>query len=587
MDHVVVFAVLLCSLVLFVWGMVRHDLVALSALIILVAVGIIESDTAFSGFAHPAVITVAAVLVVGRGLQRSGLVDLLAKILERVPDRPTVQVILLCVVTSLASAVMNNVGALAFLMPAAIQLARKHSRSPSYLLMPMAFASLLGGMLTQIGTPPNMIIASLRAQSSGEPFGMFDFTPVGAGLAAAGVLFIGLTGWRFLPKRKGETADEDRYQVDDYITEVKVSSQATVKGQAVGELRETFSDVDILGIVRSSQRIHAPSSSLKLKTNDILLLQADSDHLKQFVEKTKTDLAAKKRFRKDAEGSDDISYQEAVVTSSSPLVRQTAASLKIRGRFGVNILALSRHGETLRQRLDRVRFKPGDVLLIQGRTHILDDALDSMGCLPLAERSYSVGEPKRIILALLLFAGGIILTVTGLMRVQVAFTITAVSMVLTGILPVREMYDGIDWPVIILLGAMLPVGGALESTGGASLIADQMLRAGMLIPTWASMAMLLLITMLLSGVINNAATVVLMAPIAVHIASGLGISPDASFMIIAVGASCAFLTPIGHQSNTLVMGPGGYRFSDYLRLGIPMTAMVMVLGVILIQVFWT
>ncbi len=587
MEQTVVFSVLLLTLAMFMWGKFRHDIIALSALIILVLFGIIPAEIAFSGFSHPAVITVAAVLMVSRGMQNSGLVDLLGNSLTRIPDKPVIQVLVLTCVTAAASAVMNNVGALAILMPAAIQMARKSSRSPSYILMPLAFGSLFGGMITLIGTPPNIIIASLRAQHTGSPFGMFDFSPVGAGLAAAGILFISFIGWRLLPSRAGEQPEEDRFRINDYITEVRVKKESVIKGKSIREIRETTdTEVEILGLIRNNQRIHSPSPSHTVRTNDILILKADSDHLKEFVTSTQVVLAGKRQFRKDAAGSDDISILEVVVKPNSPMITQTASSMNMRTRFGVNLLAAARHEKTLRQRLDEVKFQAGDVLLIQGRTHTLDDAVTSMGCLPLADRNYSVGEPRKIALSVGIFGLAIVTVVAGFLQVHVAFTLAALCMVFTRILPARDMYSSIDWPVIILLGAMLPVGGALESSGGAALAADQVLKAARILPLWATLALLLVITMIMSGVINNAATVVLMAPVAVFIAQGLQTSLDPFFMTIAVGASAAFLTPVGHQSNTLVMGPGGYKFTDYLKLGIPLTLLVSLFGVLLILLFW-
>ena len=587
MDQLLVFLALGAALILFAWGAVRHDLVALITLFALALLGIVPRDAAFTGFAHPAVVTVAAVLIISRALMNSGLVDVIASWILRVGKSITLQILVLTLVIAVASALMNNVGALAILMPVALYLARKSGHAPSHILMPLAFASLLGGMTTLIGTPPNIIIATFRGEELGTPFGMFDFSPVGVGLAVVGIAFISFVGWRFLPKRRGEASPEDLFQIEDYITEVRVTKDSKLKGRAVREIQDvTDADIRILGLIRSKRHIHAPDPDEELKTHDVLILEADSDDLKTFVNNSGVKLVGGKQFRKDAIGAKDIVITEAVVTTNSPLIGNTAANLSMRTRYGLNLLAIARQERKMRQRIDSIRFKAGDVLLLQGRVVNVDDAIASMGCLPLAPRGLQMGRPKRIILALGIFGGGILSVVTGFLPVQIAFPLAALVMVLANVISVREIYTSVDWPVIILLGAMIPVGEALETTGGAELIAAQIMRLGSDFPVWATLALVLIVTMFLSDVINNAATVVLMAPIGISIAHGLNASVDAFLMAVAVGGSCAFLTPIGHQSNTLVMGPGGYKFSDYWRMGLPLEIIIVLVGVPLILFFW-
>jgi di/tricarboxylate transporter len=587
MDQSIVFITLGIALVLFGSGKVRHDIVAVIALFLLVIAGIIPKDHAFNGFGHPAVVTVVAVLIISRALMNSGLIDVVASWVLKVGKKLIVQIFALTVVVAVASAFMNNVGALAILMPVAIYIARKSGNAPSYILMPIAFGSLLGGMTTLIGTPPNIIIATFRGDELGTPFGMFDFSPVGIGVAIVGIAFISLIGWRVLPKRQGETSPEDLFHIEDYITEVRVTKDSKLKGQPVSEIQQlTDADIRILGLIRNKRRIHAPDLEEILKTNDILILEADSDDLKTFINNSSTKLVGGRQIRKDAIGSKDIAITEAVVTANSPLVNNTAASLSMRTKYGINLLAIARQEKKIRQRIDNIKFKAGDVLLLQGRVNNINDAIISMGCLPLAERGMKIGVPRQIILALGIFGAGIVSVVTGLLPVNIAFPLAALLLVLTSVISVREIYTSVDWPVIILLGAMLPVGEALETTGGAELIAAQIMNIGTEFPAWVIVAIVLVVTMFLSDVINNAATVVLMAPIGISIATGLNASIDPFLMAIAVGSSCAFLTPIGHQSNTLVMGPGGYKFSDYWRMGLPLEIIIVLVGVPLILYFW-
>ncbi len=587
MDQTIVFGTLLLVLGLFAWGGIRHDFVALIALFILIITGIIKPATAFIGFGHPAVITVAAVLIIGKALELSGLIDLLGKWVMKVGNNLVLQILTLSVLAGVASAFMNNVGALAIMMPVAIHMGRNSGNPPSYILMPVAFASLLGGMTTLIGTPPNIIIATFRGDELGEPFGMFDFSPVGVVLALAGIAFITLIGWRLLPKRKAQKSDKEKFDIDDYIAEVEVTKDAEARGKTIGELRkESEADVQILGLIRSKKRIHAPEKDEVLLNKDIIILEADADALKKFLKETGSKLVGDKKFRKDAEGSENIAITEAIVMADSQLNGRTAADLQMRSRYGINLLAVARREQQIRRRLDHVIFRPGDVLLLQGREHVLNDTITAMGCLPLAERGLRIGYQTKIPLSLGIFITSIVLVVTGLLPVQVSFAIAAVAMVLSGVLPVKDFYNSIDWPVIVLLGAMIPVGTALETSGGAESIASIVLGLAVTFPPWAILALILVITMFLSDVINNAATVVLMAPIAISVASGLGFSIDPFLMAVAVGGSCAFLTPIGHQSNTLVMGPGGYKFTDYWRMGLPLEVIIVAVGIPVILFVW-
>ena len=584
---IIVFSALAVLLGLFLWGRIRHDIVALTGLFILVLTGVVPPYRAFHGFSHPAVITVAAVLIISRGLQNSGLIEILAGWVSAVGKSFTIQIFILCAIVAAASGFMNNVGALAIMIPVAIRISRKNGWSPSLVLMPLAFASLLGGMTTLIGTPPNLIISAFRAGASGSPFGMFDFSAVGAGLTLAGLLFISLAGWRLLPRRSPKGSKEDLFHIEDYITEVRVVRESKLRGAKVGDIASAAdADVSLLGMIRARRRIHAPEPDEILKMNDILIIEADSKDLKDFIESTGVRLVGGRRFRRDAEGAKDIRYSEAVVMGDSSLVGNTAASINMRSRFGVNLLAVARREKQLRQRLDRIRFERGDVLLLQGRSRNLSDAITAMQCLPLADREYEVGRPRRVSLGLGIFGSAILAVVSGFLPVEAAFSIAAVLMVLAGLIPARDMYAAVDWPIIVLLGAMIPVGEALETSGGAALIAGGILRAGPAFPLWVTLAFVMAVTVALSSVINNAATAVLMAPVGIGIAGGLGVSADPFLMAIAVGASCAFLTPIGHQSNTLVMGPGGYKFGDYRRMGIPMLLIVLFAGVPLILFVW-
>jgi di/tricarboxylate transporter len=586
MDQLIVFLALLLALVLFIQGRFRHDLVALGTLCLLVLSGIIPAGDAFRGFGHPAVITVAAVLVVGKALEYSGLIEVLSRLVLRLGPRPTLQILAMCILVALASAFMNNVGALAIMMPIAIHIAGKSGYPPSRALMPIAFASLLGGMTTLVGTPPNIIVASIREDLSGQPFGMFDYMPVGWIIAVSGVLYLGLLGWRILPRRAAQRTGIDLFSIEDYVTEVEVPAGSPLVGKSIGEVEQNNKEeLRVLGLVRHQRHRQSPPPDEEVAAGDILILETEAETLRAFMADQKVLLVGDPGDPGGKRTGQPI-YREVIVTAQSPLIGQSASGLRMRERYGINLLAVARAETRISRRLDHIRFQNGDVLLLQGLHETLSEVIRLLGCLPLAPRDLGLGSRRRIVQSLGIFGLSIAAVVSGLMPVQLAFTLAAMAMVIANLIPLKEIYTSIDWPVIVLLAAMIPVGEALEATGGAAMLAGQLLGLSVHLPLWGTLTLVLLFTMFLSDVINNAATVVLMAPIGIGVAQGLGVSADPFLMAVALGGSSAFLTPIGHQSNTLVMGPGGYRFSDYWRMGLPLEILITLIGVPLILYYW-
>lgn len=586
-DQWIIFGTLLLTLVLFITGRIRYDIVALIALIIVVVTGLVPSDRAFNGFSNSAVITVATVFILSRALQNSGVVDLIGQQLSKVKGGITIQLAALTGIITVFSAFMNNVGALALLLPVAIQLARKKNISPSVFLMPIAFASLLGGMTTLIGTPPNIIISSFREQAGLEPFRMFDFSLVGIGVAVAGIIYIVTVGWRLIPQRKGQSSRDSLFDIEKYVTEVRITENSKLNEKRLGEFH-TFveSDVMIIGLVRGEERRLAPSPQTKFAPNDVLILTIDTENLDNLISSSGVELVGSEKIGSEELESDEITLMETVLTANSMMIGGNARSLNLRKNYGVNLIAIARHGKRLRTRLDRIRFQSGDVLLLQGYTDTLKEVLATLGCLPLANRGLRLGQPRRILFSLGIFVSALLLSAFGILPVQVAFIAASVIMILTKLISLKDAYESIEWPIIILLGAMIPVGEALETTGGASLIANAVLNGADLMSPEVTLVIMLIATMFLSDIINNAAAVVLMAPIGINIANGLGVSIDPFLMATAIGASCAFLTPIGHQSNTLVMGPGGYKFGDYWKMGLVLEIIVVIVSVPLILLLW-
>ncbi len=587
-EQYLVFATLLVVLALFIRSRWRYDIVALSALLFLTVIGIVPADEAFRGFSHPAVITVAAVLILSRALMNTGLVDSVVRLMSRANRHLLAQLATLVIAVTVCSAFMNNIGALALFMPVAIRMARRSNRSQSIFLMPLAFGSLLGGLMTQIGTPPNIIISLYRVETAAaEPFRMFDFAPVGAGVALAGIIFIIAAGWRLIPCRTGQISQEDLFEIDKYLTEVYVPQGSKYSGKQLLDLgRATEGDIVVVGHVRNKQKLPFFSPYRFFQEGDKIIIKATPEDLREFLDVTGLELADSKTLGAEDLSSDEISIVEAVVTANSSLEGQTALSLNLRSAYGINLLGISRQGARIKARPARTRFRAGDVLLLQGRTAVLQEVMSSLGLLPLLERGLRFGQPRKVILSMAIFISAIALTALGYLPIQVAFMIAAVAMLLAGFVKLREMYSSIDWPIIVLLGAMIPVSQALEVTGGAETIGSAVYSLAGEVAPWFTLAVLMIITMLLSNVVNNAAAALLMAPIALSIAAGLGVSADPLLMVVAVGASCAFLTPIGHQSNTLVMGPGGYHFGDYWRMGLPLTIIIVLVGIPLIMLVW-
>jgi di/tricarboxylate transporter len=581
-----IFATLAVTLALFIWGRWRYDIVAVLALLIVVFTGLVPIDRAFNGFSNPAVITVAAVLVVSRGLQNSGVVDLIGQWLGKIKGGIPIQLLALTGILTILSAFMNNIGALALMLPVAIKMARDRNVSPSVYLMPIAFASHFGGMITLIGTPSNLLISAFREQAVQEPFSMFSFTPVGLGIALAGILYLSFVGWRLLPTRKGHDSSEDLFEVEKYFTEVQLNENSKLVGMQLKKIpSEVEVNLNIVAVVRESKRIVSPPTDFELLSDDILIMHIDTENLDKLLALNGIDLVGSKPIQREDLESDDVELVEVVINDNSMMINETAFSLNLRHRFGVNLLAVSRQGTYLRARLDRIRLKSGDVLLLQCNPNRLRDVMANLGCLPLAARNLRIGEPRSVVLSVAIFAMALILSALGIIPVQIAFVATAFLMVVFRQISLKQIYTSIDWPIILLLGAMLPVGEALETTGGAKLIADLLLAVAQhLSPVF--MIVVILVVMSISDVMNNAAAAVLIAPIAISIAEGMGVSVDPFLMAIVIGGSSAYITPIGHQSNTLVMGPGGYKFRDYWRMGIFMEFINIAVGLPLILIFW-
>lgn len=587
-PQIIISGILLLTLVAFVWGRWRYDLVAMFALMCTVIAGLVEPNEAFEGFGHPAVITVAAVLIISSALRNAGVVDELASRISHLTETPILHIAALTAVVTVASAFMNNVGALALLLPIALSTAQERKRSPGLILMPLAFGSLLGGMMTLIGTPPNIIVASIRAKESGEPFGMFDFAPVGLPIAIVGFAFITLVGWRLIPSARREFKDDGAsLAAGVYLTEALVPSTSPLVGKTLGEIDGLDEKaVEVIGVAGKRRFARAVRAGYQIAEEDILILRANSDDLKSFLDQHGLELRSTATPTFIQPSPDNEIMAEGIVRNDSVLIGRGVEFIRRQTGRTLALVGLARHGRSVTQRLRQQVFRAGDVLLLHGDSDAVDQQFGVLGLWPLMRRQINLNRTRKIALASGIFMLAIGLGIAGFVSLPVAFVLAVGAYVLTGILSTREIYDDIDWPVIVLLAAMIPVGNALTTSGTTQLVADNLITATQGLSTPLILGMLLVVTMLLSDVINNAATALVMAPLGIAMANALDVSADPFLMAVAVGASCAFLTPIGHQCNTLVMGPGGYKFSDYWRMGLPLEILITVISVPTILWAW-
>ncbi|MEZ0496033.1 SLC13 family permease [Sphingomonas sp. IW22] len=571
---------------LFLWGRFRYDVTAILALLAGLALGLIDPKAAFTGFSDDIVIIVGSALVISTAMQRSGLIEVALGVVARRVTRVRSQLLVLTATVGVASGLVKNVGALAMLMPAAVQTAKKTDSSPSVFLMPMAFASLLGGLTTLVGTSPNIIVSRVREQMTGQPFGMFDYLPTGLGLLVVGLIFLRF-GYRLLPReRRAAPTMGEALNIKDYVTEATIEEGSPAIDETVADFIERHEHgVTITGVLRANMRT-VVTPELMLCEGDTLILGGDPDMLERVIAGDHLALAGQERDLPEGSENDEIGVIEAVVTPGSMLVRQSAERMRLQQRYGVNLIAVSRAGQRLTKKLGEIDLRAGDVIVLQGPLGLLPERMRDLGTLPLAERSLRLGSSKRRWLPLVILAIAMAVTATGYVPVAVAFFAAAGLMMAMGALPLREAYEGVEWPILIMLGALIPVSDTLRTTGASDVLATGLAQVAASLPPWGAVALIMVAAMAVTPFLNNAATVLVMAPIAAVFAHDLGYRPEAFLIATAIGAGSDFLTPIGHQCNTLVLGPGGYRFSDYARLGAPLSLLVVLVGTPLVMWTW-
>lgn len=587
-EQMMLFGLLGVVFTLLIWGRFRYDLVAFSALIAAVIIGVVPKDTAFAGFGHPAVIIIVLVLIVSKGLSNSGAIELIARMMIDSGRKLAAHIGIMAGLAAALSAVMNNVGALALLMPVDLKAAEKAKRSPALTLMPLSFASILGGLVTLIGTPPNIIIASYREKALGEPYQMFDFAPVGLVCAIVGVLFVALIGWRLIPGARGQSNQaKELFELDDYVAEVRVSEDSILVGKRLREVEavEKANDVQFIGVIRRGNKLPGIVAWQVIEAGDILVVEATPQAIEELSGLIGVEFVGSEKHEGTL-ASADTGLLEVVVPEGARIEGRSALNLRLLYRHNVTLMGISRQGQQIHERVRRTQIEAGDILLLYGPTERLPEISNWLGCLPLAERGLQVIKRDKAFLAVALFAAAIMLASFGILYLPFALGLTAIGYVLFNIVSVKKIYDSVEWPVIVLLGSLIPVGAALEASGGTALIADWILNVTQGAAPWIVLTILMVVTMTLSDVLNNTATAVIAAPIAVDLATRLNVSADPFLMAVAVAASCAFLTPIGHKNNTLIMGPGGYKFGDYWRMGLPLEILIIAVSIPAIITFW-
>lgn len=575
------------TIVAFIWGRFRYDLIACVALVAGLAVGVIPAESAFDGFRNDVTVIIACALIVSAAFSRSGIVEWALKPLTPLLKTNATQTPVLTAVVTLLSMCTKNVGALAIMMPVAMRVSAVTGTSPSRLLMPMAAGAMAGGMVTLVGTSPNIIVSEVRQQIEGQPFGMYDYAPVGLILTGLIVVLVSLT-YRVLPeRRKGGAALLGGVGDNVYLTEARVPEGWVLESRTVRQLTDLGEGgVNILALIRGGQRRAKPHGNAAVHAGDVLVLDGSQEALHRFLARARLELTRNNKPIATAPPTVEVISVEAVVGRHSSLRGKFVSEVDFYGDYGINVLGVSRTGYELVHRFHRLKLGPGDILLLQGAEDAMPPAVQGLDLLPLVERDVQLGTVRKRFMPAIVLALAMILVGLGLVHVAVAFFAAAVVTVALGGLRMRDAYAALDGPLLVLVAAMIPISNAIQETGGSALIGEFLSNLFVGLPGVLAVAGVLLASMIVTPFLNNAATVLIVAPIGATMAMQLGFGPDPFLMAVAVGAACDFLTPVGHQCNTLVMRPGGYRFEDYARLGAPLSLMVVLVAPPLILTFW-
>ena len=585
-DQIVILGLLTLMVGLFIWGRWRYDAVSLGVLSSFVLFGYIQPEKAFSGFSHPAVITVALVLLISKGLERSGFIAVLGRKLQVYANSEIQFMISITFFAAVLSSFMNNIGAMAMLLPITLGICQKMNWNPSKFLIPLSFASILGGMNTKIGTPPNIIISEFRKDYVEKDFAFFDFSFTGVPVSILGILFIAFIGWRFIKLRPINSENNPLIELEDYLVEMVITKNSILIDKRALDFRnELDTDTALIGQIDENGKKIEIHGNQKLYEGQILIMKINPDMVADIQQEFGLDIDSEN----DLTSIDDLGGIEAIIVPKSRLIGRKYQYFKRLVGRELSLLGLWRRGLKFRFRLSNEIFKVGDVLLIanRGEKNNIAEKLELAGLMPLWQREFDVvRDPTKIFIAFGLFTICLLLVIFNYVPIVVAFLICVIGFVSSKLLTGEGVYRHIDWPVVILLAAMIPIGNTLISYGITDSVSGYLAGLSSAIDYVWLIVLIMIITMFLSDIINNAATAVIMAPLAVSLAEKINQPIEPFLMSVAIGASCAFLSPIGHQCNTLVMAPGNYKFGDYWKVGLPLEILIILISVPAIVFYW-
>ena len=585
-DQFIILGLLILMVGLFIWGRWRYDAISLGVLSIFVLLGYIEPEKAFIGFSHPAVITVALVLLISKGLERSGFISVLGRKLQSYANSEIQFMISITFFAAILSSFMNNIGAMAMLLPITLGICQKMNWNPSKFLIPLSFASILGGMNTKIGTPPNIIISEFRNDYAEKDFAFFDFSLAGVPVSILGILFIAFIGWRLIKIRPINSENNPLIELEDYLVEMVITKNSKlVDNRAFDFRQELDTDTALMGQIDDKGKKIEIHGNQKLYEGQILIMKINPDMVADIQQEFGLDIDSEN----DLTSIEDLGGIEAIIVPKSRLIgRKYQYFKRLIGRE-LSLLGLWRRGLKFRFRLSNEIFKVGDVLLIanRGEKNNISEKLELAGLMPLWQREFDVArDPSKIFIAFGLFAICLLLVIFNYVPIVVAFLICVIGFVSSKLLTGEGVYRHIDWPVVILLAAMIPIGNTLISFGITDSVSSYLASLASSVNYIWLVVLIMIITMFLSDIVNNAATAVIMAPLAVSLAEKIEQPIEPFLMSVAIGASCAFLSPIGHQCNTLVMAPGNYKFGDYWKVGLPLEILIILISIPAIIFYW-
>ncbi len=584
LEQIIISVIIITTLIFFIWGRWRYDVVALLALFTVTFLGLLSIEEMFLGFVHPVVVLIIAMLLMSNALINSGAIDFIGRHLKFANYHYILQLFILLLFTVFLSAFVNSMGALAFVIPIGLRMARQTGVSFSIFLMPLAFASHFGGSMTLVGSASNIIVSGIRAQEI-APFGFFDFMPVAFPIAIISILFIVIVGWRLVPKREGVFSENSFLK--NYVTELKILENSPAIGKTLKEFQDFSKEhFAIFAVVRGKKYIFEPSSSFVLKKEDVIVVEAEMSCLEVLISIAKLEIVYKKPFEDDKKHTDELEISEVVISGSSFLIGETAKDFDLHNNYQINFLALHRAGKRIKKRLKAIRLKEGDVLIIQGKKEKIDRFARAFGLLSLRKKDFHFeGKKESALLASFIFGLSILFSVIGVFPVHFVFIFGAMIMGMAGLVSFKKTYSSIDFSVIVLIAVMLQLGDIFYKTGAASSFAEILLLFEGISPEVA-LGIILLLSIWLSDILSNVTVAVLLAPVSFSIAQQLGVSVDPFLIAVAIGSGSSYLTPLGHQSNIFVMGMGGYKFGDYWKLGLPLELITFFGGMFLILRFW-